>query len=277
MKSIRIVFVSIMPFLFAINLSFSQVAPATSTEGMLTFTVKSVTDNSTYSPKNVFAIWVTDSLGSFVKSCKVMAASRKKHLVKWNASSAGNTVNAVTGSTLPNHQTHTIEWDGTNVAGVTVPDGPYKICVEYSSTNSANNGNAGPFLTLDFVKDANNQHVVLPNASYYQDIVADWVPKSTIGVNDLRHAGAKLHFFPNPVVNILSLQLNLAKKSQVSVDLLDAKGTLQLNLLTDILNQGDHSYEWLPKQLNGGQLSSGLYLLRVNVNGTIEIHKLIIQ
>lgn len=277
MKSIRLIVVTTILFFLGINLAISQTTPSTSTEGTLTFTVKSITNNSTYSPKNVFAIWITDSMGTFVKSCKVMAASRKKHLVKWNASSVGNTVNAITGSTLSNHQTHTIEWDGTNVSGVTVPDGPYKVCVEYSSTNSANNGNAGPFLSVDFVKDANTLHLTPSNVTFYQNIVADWVPKSTIGVNKLEEAGARFQFFPNPVVNTLSILLSLSKKSQVSIELYDAKGRLQLSLLTDILNSGEHRYEWSPKQLKAGAISSGLYLLKANINGHSEIHKLIIQ
>ena len=34
------------------------------TAGTLTFTVKTITNNSTYSPKNVFAIWIKDAQGN---------------------------------------------------------------------------------------------------------------------------------------------------------------------------------------------------------------------
>lgn len=122
------------------------------TPGTLTFTVKSITNNSTYSPRNVIAIWIKDALGNFVVSRKVMANSRKNHLVKWKASSAGNSVSAITGSTLTSHQTHTIAWDGKNAAGIEMQDGLYQIWVEYTSTNSASNGNEGPFLTVEFEK-----------------------------------------------------------------------------------------------------------------------------
>jgi hypothetical protein len=126
------------------------------------------------------------------------------------------------------------------------------------------------------MKNGSIQHVAPANASFYQNIVADWVPKS-IGINDLEQAGAQIHLFPNPVIDKFNLQLILRQKSQVSVELIDVKGTPRLTLLRDILEGGEHSYEWLPKELKGASISSGLYLLKVSVNGRHETHKLIIK
>jgi flagellar hook assembly protein FlgD len=141
-KTMKVFNLKITTLLATICLLFSNyelsatVAPA-STDGTVTFSVLTVSNGATYSPKNVLAIWVKDAQGNFVISRKVMAANRKQHLVKWVASSGNNSVNATTGATLSNHQTHTITWDCRDVSGNLVPDGTYEIWVEYTSRNSA--------------------------------------------------------------------------------------------------------------------------------------------
>jgi len=169
-----------VPFLILLNLAICNQGQSQSinsqsgiTPGTLTFTVKTITNNSTYSPKNVLAIWIKDSQGNFVISCKVMAGTRKQHLVKWNASSLGNAVSAITGATLTSHQVHTITWDGKNAAGTDMPDGIYQVWVEYVSTNAATNGNQGPSMSVEFTKGTAVQHITPANETYYQNIVAD--------------------------------------------------------------------------------------------------------
>ena len=107
-----------------------------STDGSLTFSVLTVSNGATYSPKNVLAIWIKDANGNFVISRKVMANNRKQHLVKWMASSGNNSVDAITGSTLNNHTTHTVSWDCRDLQGNLVADGDYQVWVEYTSRNS---------------------------------------------------------------------------------------------------------------------------------------------
>jgi hypothetical protein len=75
------------------NYELSATVVPASTDGTVTFTVLTVSNGATYSPKNVLAIWVKNAQGNFVISRKVMAANRKQHLVKWVASSANNVVN----------------------------------------------------------------------------------------------------------------------------------------------------------------------------------------
>lgn len=263
-------------FVVASLITKAQDSPNVTTPGTLTFTVKSITNNSTYSPKNVIAIWIKDGQGNFVVSRKVMAANRKQHLVKWNASSGGNSVSATTGATLTSHQTHTITWDGKNAAGIDVADGTYQIWVEYTSTNSASNGNAGPSLMVEFNKGAVSQHVAPANATYYQNIVADWVPLG-VGTNDLNKAGASVNVFPNPMRDLLKIDLNLDKKSQVWISLFSINGE-QLSIITeDILLSGMHTFDWNGKTDSGAKLPNGVYYLQISVNGYTEMRKIIIN
>jgi flagellar hook assembly protein FlgD len=246
------------------------------TPGTLTFTVKTITNNSTYSPKNVLAIWIKDSQGNFVVSRKVMANARKQHLVKWNASSGGNVVSAITGSTLSSHQTHTVTWDGKNASGVEVEDGIYQIWVEYTSTNSASNGNQGPFLTVEFDKGPAIQHVTPANATYYQNIVADWVPLG-VGLNDFSKAGASVKIFPNPFSSETTLQLNFEKPSQIYVSVYDAKGLKVAELVNDSYSAGTHNIIWDGSSDKGNRLNNGLYFIHIQVNGFTEINKVLIN
>ena len=170
MKSSKLKFQSFLVLLILlVAATFNPAAASTaSTDGTVTFSVQTVTNGATYSPKNVLAIWVKDAQGNFVISRKVMAANRKQHLVKWVASSNNNVVNATTGATLPNHQTHNISWDCRDVNGNLVPDGTYEIWVEYTSRNSASGGAVGPFTKVTFTKGLDIVSITVPDETYFQ-------------------------------------------------------------------------------------------------------------
>lgn len=263
-------------FLHSATIAQNADSPSGITPGTLTFTVKSITNNSTYSPKNVIAIWIKDAQGNFVVSRKVMAVARKNHLVKWNASSAGNTVSAITGSTLTSHQTHTITWDGKNAAGIEMQDGLYQIWVEYTSTNSASNGNQGPSLTVEFEKGPAIQHITPANATYYQNIVADWVPLG-VGTNDLSKAGASVTVFPNPFNNETTIQLSSDKPSQAYICVYDASGQKVAELVNDSFSSGTKNFYWDGTSTKGQKLSNGIYFVHIRVNGFTEIQKVMIS
>ena len=263
-------------FLHSATFAQNADSPSGITPGTLTFTVKSITNNSTYSPKNVIAIWIKDAQGNFVVSRKVMANSRKNHLVKWNANSAGNSVSAITGSTLTSHQTHNVTWDGKNAAGIEMQDGLYQIWVEYSSTNSASNGNQGPFLTVEFEKGPAIQHITPANATYYQNIVADWVPLG-VGINDLSKSGASVKIFPNPFNVETTIQLCSDKTSQAYISVYDASGKKVTELINDSFSSGTKNFYWDGTSTEGQKLSNGIYFIHIQVNGFTEIQKVMIN
>jgi len=246
------------------------------TPGTLTFTVKTITNNTTYSPRNVIAIWIKDAQGNFVVSRKVMANKRKNHLVKWNSSSVGNTVTAITGSTLGTHESHTVTWDGKNASGMDMPDGTYQIWVEYSSTNSASNGNQGPSLSVEFTKGSDAQHITPANGAYYQNIVADWVPLTT-GLNNLSKSGASVKIYPNPFGGETTVQLICEKPSQAFICVFDGSGKKVTELLNDSFSSGTRIYTWDGTSDKGQKLINGMYLIHIQINGFTETQKVIIN
>lgn len=119
------------------------------------FDFTTVTANGKYSPKNIGAVWIETPQGQFVKSLNVWASKRIIHLVKWNAASAGNVVDAVTSATAPSHGMHAADWNCTDMNGNPVPDGPYRLRLEMTEQDSAFLiWPPGPSISIDFSKGA---------------------------------------------------------------------------------------------------------------------------
>ncbi len=90
-----------------------------------------------------------------MKSLNVWAKSRIIHLVKWNAASGGNKVDAVTAATASSHGMHAADWNCTNVNGNPVPDGPYRLMLEIVEEDAAFViWPPGPSFGVDFQKGA---------------------------------------------------------------------------------------------------------------------------
>jgi hypothetical protein len=113
----------------------------------LTVDFTTVTFKGEYAPRNVGAVWITDDQNVFVKTLEKWAVKRAKYLVKWKAATGGNTVDAVTGATRSKHAAHSLAWDGTDVDGNLVPDGTYRVYMEFTEKNGA-----GPSTSIEVVK-----------------------------------------------------------------------------------------------------------------------------
>lgn len=111
----------------------------------LSFTVTTATLRGRYSPRNIYAIWVTDGQGKFVKTLAKFAAIRARYLTGWNAASRGNVVDAVTGATVTSHGTRTASWNFTDVSKKVVPDGDYKLVVELTDADKTGASTSIPF------------------------------------------------------------------------------------------------------------------------------------
>ena len=145
------------------------------TEGQLTFTVRTATYNGQYAPRNSGAIWITNAQNQFVKTIKVWAQQYRYTLIRWNASSGGNTTGAVTGASLNNHTTHTVNWNGTNYQGTLMPDGVYNVNVEFTEHN-ATASNMGKYKQVSFTKGPEPVNQTIPNEQYFRDMTLIWAP-----------------------------------------------------------------------------------------------------
>jgi hypothetical protein len=88
-----------------------------------------------YAPKNVGAVWVTDSSGKLVKSLEVWARIRLRYLLNY-ASARGSARPDVTATaTLTNHKAHMASWDLKGSTGSAVPPGKYTLHAEVTDSH----------------------------------------------------------------------------------------------------------------------------------------------
>lgn len=88
-----------------------------------------------YAPKNVGAVWVTDSSGKLVKSLEVWARIRLRYLLSY-ASARGSARPDVTATaTLTNHKAHMASWDLKGSTGAAVPPGKYTLHAEVTDSH----------------------------------------------------------------------------------------------------------------------------------------------
>ena len=148
-------------FLF---LSVVAAQAVTNTPGKVTVTFATETYGGQFAGKSFVAAWVTDHLGRFVKTlylrCTYPLGGRMNHLVAWTADSGQDYTDAVTGATVMQHEEQSAVWDCTDTGGVTVPDGTYRIRLEFTESNSAQaQWPAGPVTPagyLELVKSVSN-------------------------------------------------------------------------------------------------------------------------
>lgn len=118
-----------------------------STSGTMSAVVTTTTYSGRYSPKHVMAAWIVNSSGTFVKSLNVYGNNYMNYLTSWVSASASSKTDATTGATLSNHGSVTCTWNGKNTSGTIVPDGTYKLCVEFTESDAV-----GKFATYSFTK-----------------------------------------------------------------------------------------------------------------------------
>ena len=138
-------------FIISLGFTFSGIAQ---TAGNLTFSFNEVSKpaSATYNNygKHVLAVWIQSDLGQFVKTISRNVGNvTRDHLQAWAENSGGpatnaiapkcNVVSATTGATLASFGPRSVNWDGTDVNGVIVPDGTYKISIEETWNHGATN------------------------------------------------------------------------------------------------------------------------------------------
>ncbi len=272
MKKIFVVIIAVV----ALGLLTPNESMAQSTTGSMTFTVKTITNNTGYSPKHVLAIWIKDSQGNFVVSCKVMANTRKKHLVKWKSSSSENTTNAITGATLSTHQTHTITWDGKDYSGNLMADGVYQVWVEYTSQNSASGQPAGPYMSLEFNKTTASEHLAPASLNYFSNIVLDWVPDG-VGIEEAASLNSRVSVYPNPFSENVKLTFDIDKQSQLQSYVVDQAGKMVAVLANEVVSAGGYELTWDGKNDQNRRLQPGIYFIILRVNGVSTSHKVLMM
>lgn len=268
----KFLWISILLLSISIQLS-GQNTFSTATDGVLTFQLTTVTDGATYAPRHCLAIWIKDASGNFIISRKVMANSRKQHLVKWVANSNYNVADAVTGATLNAHTSHTISWDCRDIAGNLVPDGIYQVWIEYTSRNSASNGIVGPFYSFSFEKAETPLNINIPDETYFKNMSLNFEPIGVFLESNIDESSL-ININPNPFIESFSLSLKTTTASFVNISLYNQNGVRIDELFDGFNSENNLEVYWSQSEIKQ-PLMQGNYYLRFNINGKIYGKKLI--
>ena len=146
------------------------------TDGRATVRVTTVSADGKYAPRHVLAVWVTDADGGFVKTLAVRARKHRKSLRAWSDATADREdalTDAVTGATLKRHETRYVSWDCRDTQGNVVPDGVYRIFVEFSEKGR------GPVTdpnTIVFTKGPDAFRGDAPDTRHFRDVALIYRP-----------------------------------------------------------------------------------------------------
>jgi hypothetical protein len=241
------------------------------TQGTLTLTFTQTPHTSYTGNKNVMAIWIQTSSGTFVKTRKRNAGGgTSDHLPIWAVNSGGNanncmsgscnTVGATTGATLNNFGTINVSWDGTDASGNLVADGTYKITVE-SCWNHGNTAKASRSFT--FTKGPNADIQTPTNDANFTGIALAWNP-----------SGAGVAEVASPL--LVQISPNPSSSGQVEVSFNEATSITVYNmagaeiLVVPVLNEQK-------KTLNLSAVPNGIYFVEVSNGKTSVKEKIVIH
>ncbi|MDD4970039.1 MAG: DUF2271 domain-containing protein [Paludibacter sp.] len=172
----------------------STLVAKSQTEGQLKVTVTTVAYGGTFTPRNVFAVWVQSKTSVFVKTMLAYADTRKAYLSNWKTatSSTYNVVDAITGATQSTHGTYTCTWSGTNITGTVLGDDTYTVAMEMDE------GGNTKYATFTFKKSGTVQTVTPVNVTGFSNIKIQWTPAFTALENTA--ADKLVAVYPNPAV-----------------------------------------------------------------------------
>lgn len=122
-------------------LGLASLAPRAMADDVTISCTTSPTQYEEYEPRNVVAIWIEDSAGTFVKTLMRYAVKRAEYLRAWNAVSLDRGMidgqpDVITGATRSSHGPLSVTWDLTDFQGNPVPQGDYRIRFELTDHNS---------------------------------------------------------------------------------------------------------------------------------------------
>ncbi|MFM7007413.1 MAG: DUF2271 domain-containing protein [Flavobacteriales bacterium] len=241
------------------------------TQGTLTLTFTQTPHTSYTGNKNVMAVWIQTSTGTFVKTRKRNAGGgTSDHLPIWAVNSGGNanncmsgscnTVGATTGATLNSFGSVSVSWDGTDVSGNLVADGTYKITVE-SCWNHGNTAKASRSYT--FTKGPNADVQTPTDDANFTGISLAWNP-SGAGVTETAKP-LEVSISPNPSTTG-NIEVNFNEATSITVYNMAGAEIL----VVPVLNEQK-------KMLNLTAVPNGIYFVEVTNGKTTVKEKIVIN
>ena len=256
-------------------LSISLIIGATlsaQTTGTLTLAFSQTPHTSYQGTKNVMAVWIESSTGTFVKTrARNAGGGTSDHLAVWAVKAGGsagncmaancNVLGATTGATLSNYGNRNFSWDGTDASGNVVPDGTYKIKVE----STWNHGSAATTTrTYTFVKGAAQDVQTPASDANFTNITLAWNPAGSGLVEKTPEMLVSVK--PNPSANgIFNVEFNYATRISA------------MNLAGEEVYAVDVKMNEVSKEVDLSSLSSGVYFICVTNGSAVSKNKVVIN
>ena len=106
---------------------------------------------------------------------------------------------------------------------------------------------------------ANGQELDYQDSFVYELSATDLIPTTTELSN----------IYPNPFNPSTTIDYNLNASSDVSIVIYDMKGSIVRTLVSNYQDAGLHQITWNGKNDFNSQVSSGMYLVRMDANGQV--------
>ena len=92
------------------------------------------------------------------------------------------------------------------------------------------------------------------------------------GISEFELSNVQLNAYPNPFSSTLNAEFNLERSALVSIQLVGIAGNVVQSVATSQLSSGNHKIE-----IKTDNLSSGFYILKLNLNGNSISKKVVLQ
>jgi len=249
-------------------LVFMSLAINAQTGGTVSYTIKTLPKSGSYSPKHVFAIWVTDNSNVLVKNLELSASKRKQYLITWDSASGGSATDITTGSTLSSHVSHAVNWNCKNKSGALVADGTYKIRTEFTSEHAQ-----GPLYDISFTKSA-NAITINPSASqYFSDINLVFTPLVATGVEEFEKNSYEFEVYPNPASENLKIAYTLNSAAIVNISIYNMNMQLVTLIQESQAFAGKNELNWSISP----EIKNGSYILILQSDKFVATRKVLIM
>jgi hypothetical protein len=242
------------------------------TTGTLTLAFSQTPHTSYDGTKNVMAVWIESSTGTFVKTrARNAGGGTSDHLAVWAVKSGGsagncmsancNVLGAITGATLANFGNRNFSWDGKDASGNVVADGTYKITVE----STWNHGSAATTTrSYTFVKGTSQDVQTPASDANFTNITLAWNPGG-VGVEE-KTSDLIVSIKPNPSENgVFNVEFNYATR------------VFAMNLAGEEVFTVNVQMNEVSKTLNLSHLTSGVYFICVTNGSSMSKHKVVIN
>ena len=168
--------------------------------------------------------------------------------------------------------THIASGELTHNNNITMTNGTATITFKYTAPSAAGTD------TLWAVGLAGNSHSNTGGDSWNHAVNKRIIVRDLTGIEPtISLAEFKIsQIYPNPFNPSTSIDISLAKESNVSIKVYDINGAEVYTIANNVMNSGDHTFTWNAITNSGNTANSGVYFMKINVGGNTTTKKMIL-